>query len=122
MTRRRYRYDKSQGRVVEVFAVERPLVHTIITDAYYKNPVRSPVDGTLIDDRTALKAHNRRHDVVDVGNDPVAIRPRAPIKPEGVGDDIRTAIQQIEQNHEHPPDAPAADFSEARILNPEDLP
>ena len=84
MTRRRYCYDKSQGRVVEVFAVERPLVHTIITDAYFKNPVRSPVDGTMIDGRTALKAHNRRHNVVDVGDDPVAIRPRAPIKPEGV--------------------------------------
>ena len=73
--KRRYRYDRSQGRLVEVFAGERPCVHTVITDAYGKNPVRSPVDGTLIDGRTALKAHNRQHDVVDVGNDPAFNEP-----------------------------------------------
>ena len=73
--KRRYRYDKSQSRLVEVFAGERPRVHTVITDAYYKNPVLSPVDGTLLDSRAKLRDHNARNGCVDVGNDPAFNEP-----------------------------------------------
>ena len=70
MTRRRYRYDKSRGRMVEVTAVGHPHVHTVIRDCYSNNPVRSPVDGTLLDSRAKLRDHNARNGCIDVGNDP----------------------------------------------------
>ncbi len=44
--------------------------HNIIRDCYSNNPVRSPVDGTLLDSRAKLRDHNARNGCVDVGNDP----------------------------------------------------
>ena len=73
--KRRYRYDKSQGRVVEVFAGDRPRAHEVMRDCYSSNPVLSPVDGTLLDSRAKLRDHNARNGVVDVGNDPAFNEP-----------------------------------------------
>ena len=73
--KRRYRYDRSQGRLVEVFAGERPRVHNLMRDCYSNNPVLSPVDGTLLDSRAKLREHNARNGCVDVGNDPAFNEP-----------------------------------------------
>ena len=76
--KRRYRYDRSQGRMVEVFAGERPRAHNLMRDCYSNNPVLSPVDGTLLDSRAKLRDHNARNGCVDVGNDSRIQRAGAP--------------------------------------------
>ena len=68
------RYVMRDGHLVEVKAT-KPRVHTVITDAYSKNPVLSPVDGTLLDSRAKLRDHNARNGCVDVGNDPAFNEP-----------------------------------------------
>ena len=74
--KRRYRYDRSQGRVVEVFAGDQARAPmTIMGDCYSSNPVLSPVDGTLLDSRAKLREHNARNGCVDVGNDPAFNEP-----------------------------------------------
>ena len=73
-------------------------------DAYGKNPTRSPVDWTTIDSRGSLRAHNKRNDVVDVGDDKnmAADRKhwvREKEYQEGLQKDLKTAYQKIEQNN-----------------------
>ena len=65
----RTRYVMRDGKLVEVKAT-KPGAHNIIRDCYSSNPVRSPVDGTLLDSRAKLREHNARNGCVDVGNDP----------------------------------------------------
>lgn len=72
MTTRTFRYCKETDRMVEVFRDEvprEPSGPTIMVDSYSSNPVRSPVDGSVLDSRRALRAHNDRHGVADVGSD-----------------------------------------------------
>ena len=56
-------------------------------------PFVSPIDGSVIGSRTDRKAHNKRHKVIDVGNDPAVLRPKPPYEPKGIGDDIKRAIE-----------------------------
>ena len=65
----RTRYVMRDGRLVEVKPT-KPAAHNIIRDCYSSNPVRSPVDGTLLDSRAKLREHNARNGCVDVGGDP----------------------------------------------------
>ena len=55
-----------------------PAAPTIMTNAYAKNPVQSPVDFSLLDSRKAVREHNKRNDVVDIGNDGAFKRPQTP--------------------------------------------
>lgn len=48
----------------------------IIRDTF--KPGRSPVDDTIIDSMSALKRHNDRNGVVDVGDDPAFKNPKRP--------------------------------------------
>lgn len=57
--------------------------------------VRSPVDGTWLDSRAAVREHNRRHDCEDVGGDAGLHRPRRPQPMPPVADSIRDAIELI---------------------------
>ena len=55
---------------------------------------RSPIDGTLISSRPVRDEHNRRNDVVDVGNDASLQRPKPWVEPTGVREDIQRALQE----------------------------
>ena len=66
--RRTYRYtaDRIEGHEVRRSGPGMPHV---MGDVWSKNPTISTVDGTLIDSRAALRRHNERNEVEDVGND-----------------------------------------------------
>ena len=53
-----------------------PLASPIITRPF--EPFKSPVDGSMISDSAQRTEHNRRNDVIDVGDDPAALAPSAP--------------------------------------------
>ena len=70
---RAYQGSVTQSTKLVKAEAAKPGGHNIIRDCYSDNPVRSPVDGSMIDSRAKLRDHNRRHGVVDVGNDPGCI-------------------------------------------------
>ena len=49
---------------------------TVVPDIV--EPFVSPVDGTVLSSRAAVRAHNRRNAVADVGNDPSFKHPQKP--------------------------------------------
>ena len=63
-----YRYDKATDAMVEVRRSGPAMPH-VMGDCWAANPTVSTVDGTLIDSRAALRRHNERNEVADVGND-----------------------------------------------------
>jgi hypothetical protein len=56
-------------------------------------PYRSPIDGTVITSRTGHRDHMRRHDVVELGNEPV--RRKTPPPMPKAGPDIKAAIERL---------------------------
>lgn len=95
---RRYRWDREAGRMVEVGGDESPSLKGLnVTDAYFNNPVQSPVDGRVLGSRADLREHNRELGCVDVGNDESVRRP--PPRPdrsgEGLDRDIKEAYAQL---------------------------
>lgn len=99
--RRTYRYDKATDRMVEVGAAPRRFsgMDLNMVDAYAANPIKSPVDGRVIDSRAKLRQHNAELGVADVGNDSAFTRPgpaSAPIVPDerSIVDDIKRSIQE----------------------------
>lgn len=58
-------------------------------------PFQSPIDWKWVTSRTERREHNKRHNVIDVGNDPAVLRSKAPYKPEGVHRDVAQAIEQL---------------------------
>lgn len=83
-----------------------------LNNAYSNNPIKSPVDGSVISTRQDLREHNKRNDVVDIGND----REYHPDYQEqksyeqknafdnslekDIKNDLIDTIQKFEQNHE----------------------
>lgn len=65
----------------------------LIADAYGNNPIKSPIDGSIIDGRQALRDHNRKHDVEDIGDDPVGYQTPTPRNRGGEG--LREDLEQI---------------------------
>lgn len=60
-------------------------------------PFKSIVDGSVVSSRSHLRAHNRRNNVIDVGNDPALYRPvpaNKPYEPKGVELDVKRAMKQ----------------------------
>ena len=96
MSRRRYRYDKQSGKMVEV-GIAGPGKHNIMIDAYANNPIKSVVDGSVVDSRAKLREHNLKNDVVDVGNDGIAQRESRPaVDPgEGLRQDLERAYGEL---------------------------
>ena len=80
MARRTFVWDKARGRLVEVTGAEgrRSTMHLNQIDCYSRNPVKSPVDGRVLDSRAKLRAHNSELGVIDIGNDPAGLRPGTP--------------------------------------------
>ena len=94
----RTRYVLRGGKLVKVEPT-KPGAHTIMRDCYSSNPVRSPVDGSIIDSRAKLRAHNARNGVVDVGNDPAfndPARQGRTYEPDrqAIREDVRRAMQK----------------------------
>lgn len=62
MARRRFRYDPQQGRMVEIdLAAERSDAPAVRDDI---EPFISPIDGSVVASRSALRDHMGKHDVV----------------------------------------------------------
>ena len=57
-------------------------------------PFVSPVDGKPVMSRAARREHNRRHGVVDIGNDQGVFKRKTPYEPRGVGEDIKRAFEE----------------------------
>ncbi|MXX90247.1 MAG: hypothetical protein F4Y68_13570 [Boseongicola sp. SB0665_bin_10] len=106
--RKRYRYDRDFGCMVEVTPwtghndppprndeLAAPLLQI---DAYHRNPVQSPVDLTALESRQDVREHNRRNGVIDIGNDRGPDVPRRDFTAD-LKDDLKTAHDKIEQNH-----------------------
>ena len=88
----RTRYVMRDGKLVEKTEAAKPRAHTVMRDCYSSNPVRSPVDGSLLDSRAKLRDHNARNGVVDVGND------AAFTDPARQGKDYKPDPQAIHEN------------------------
>jgi hypothetical protein len=54
---------------------------------------RSPIDGAVIGSRGALSAHERQHNVIQVGNERVKPVERAPLP--RAGHDVKRAIETL---------------------------
>ena len=67
-----------------------PMVLT--ADAYGSNPIKSPVDGRVIDSRQALREHNERNGVVDIGDDSVGLRDQHGVN--RGGEDLRADLEE----------------------------
>ncbi len=132
--RRRYRYDSDMQCMVEIrpgsnfFEAPHPCFNAEIPtpmhmiDCYHRNPVQSPVDLTALDSRSAVREHNRRNDVIDIGNDRGADVPKRDFYAD-IPADVKTAHDKIEQNHpeslaiiEAGKTKPTQDLSDARII------
>ena len=64
--------------LLEHNAEPAPKAPTIMRNCYARNPVQSPVDFSVLDSRKAVREHNKRNDVVDVGGDKAFKRPQTP--------------------------------------------
>lgn len=73
-----------------------------LANAYGNNPVRSPVDHSVIDSRQSLHEHNMRNGVIDVGNDSAAKmrQQKKMVDKRELEKDIKDSYDQIEQNNE----------------------
>lgn len=91
--RRTYRYTADCIRGYEV-ARAGPGAHNLMIDAYANNPIKSPIDGRVLDNRAKLREHNLVHDVVDVGNDGAARRMQKPAAQERIGEDLRGDLER----------------------------
>ena len=56
---------------------------------------QSMVDGSTISSRSDLRAHNRRHGVIDVGGDETVLKPKEIETPGGLGDEIKRAFDKL---------------------------
>lgn len=72
MTRRRYRQLPDGGGLVEIFNSDNASVSASIHKDI--EPFKSPIDGSAINTRSQLEAHNKRH---GVSNDLDSLRERS---------------------------------------------
>ena len=72
-----------------------------LANAYSSNPVISPVDHTILQSRQDLREHNKRNDVIDVGNDRAAQEYRRNVldSEKQIQKDVAEACAKIEQNN-----------------------
>lgn len=81
MPRRRFRYDRTLDKMVEIFDYA-PDVQTMVHGDI--PAFRSPLDGTIVEGRRAYEEHMRKHNVV----------------PFEKGDEVRKAPQQDPQSRQ----------------------
>ena len=88
-----YIYDREKRKVVPKEEKARQHFHEVMGDL--KDDFRSPVDGSMITSRADWRAHNRRNDVTDIGNDSSVINPKRKVyqpNESEIVDDIKEAI------------------------------
>ena len=56
---------------------------------------QSMVDGSVISSRSELRAHNRRHGVIDVGGDETVLKPKELSTPGGLGEEIKRSFDKL---------------------------
>ena len=91
--RRTYVYDEKQKKFVEKKKrVYKPRLQ--IMGCF--DPFISPVDGTIISDRSSRREHNARNEVEDIGNDPAFRRPQMKEnESKGTVEDVKKSMQQL---------------------------
>lgn len=58
-------------------------------------PYRSPIDGKIIGSRSRHREHMRQHGVIEAGTEPLLDRPKPTFEPQGVGQDVQRAIEEL---------------------------
>ena len=70
---------EDEARAIQAKAKPKSPGITVIPDI--EDPFVSPVDGSTLDSRAAVREHNIRNSVVDIGNDPAYKNPKKPSNP-----------------------------------------
>ena len=93
-------YVMRDGKLVDKATAKplhRPVNFHVIPDI---REFTSPIDGKRITSRKALREHNARHNVIDVGNDPAARYPKRPaVDTSGVDDAMRRALNELDRKY-----------------------
>lgn len=91
--RRRYRYDKATGKLVEVPA-DSPEKRGVLVnkDSMFDNGVQSMVDGQHYYSRAAYNEHLKRHCMVELGND---ILPHSTPEPQSAIPDLARTLSRM---------------------------
>ena len=99
MARRRFRYDKTLDRMVEIPLQDEPddvfMVHGDIP-AFV-----SPLDGKTVEGRRAYHDHMRRHNVVpyEAGSEKVRPEGRTPQDRQALREQIWERVDRVKQGH-----------------------
>ena len=70
---------EAEARAIQAKVKPKSPGVTVIPDI--AEPFVSPVDGYTLDSRAAVREHNIRNSVVDIGNDPAYKNPKRPSSP-----------------------------------------
>lgn len=73
------------GKVIERSRAPLPDGLKVMSDI---DPFVSPIDGQVVGSRSDRREHNKRHGVIDVGNDPAVLRRKPAYEPKGIGEEI----------------------------------
>lgn len=90
--------DKATGLVDPRGSNLPPQAPLIQIDAYSRDNVRSPVDGSLLHSRQSVREHNKRNDVVDIGNDRNSETEKPLDFQKDLMKDMKTSYQMLQQN------------------------
>lgn len=59
------------------------------------SPYMSPIDKSVISSRSGHREHMRHHGVEEVGNEKIYERPKPVYEPQGMGEDIKRAYEEL---------------------------
>ena len=93
-----YIYDRASGKVVPKEEKARQHFHEVMGDL--KEDFRSPVDGSMITSRADWRAHNRRNDVVDVGDDSSVMNPKRKVHQPNEAEIVNDIKEAIHHAHD----------------------
>ena len=87
-------YRQINGKLVDItdWRPAKPVAPMIMIDAYSNTPTLSPVDGSVLSSRGAVRNHNERNGVFNLGNDRTANR-HDPVKPPDADLDVKKALE-----------------------------
>lgn len=90
----KYIWDKKTRKWVSADQYRRsaPKSVNIIGDI---DPYRSIIDGSVISSRSTHRAHMRRHDVEEAGNEKIYEKPKPAYVPTGIPEDIKRAYEEL---------------------------
>jgi hypothetical protein len=106
------KYIILDGELVEVCHVAMPRrFPAIIRDAM--PALVHPADGKLYDSKSAFRRVTKEHGMIELGNDVPMSRPE--YVPVGVAEDVREAIEKLEQGYRPEPAEHAGELDGVRI-------